>query len=191
VRRLWDEPELKRTLGSFQVFAVSVAFISVAVGIFGTYDDVLQNAWPVVGFDQTMIAALVIAQFAARIPLSAPRINGRRGSLIPISGGSLGGWPSDTCARMVFAMSRDAHLPAHRLMRWVSPRTHTPIPATILIVLLVFVLASPPSGLAGRLDLIRHPARGRGLLGLPAHREPRSVGIGAGESRCLQALTKE
>ena len=38
------EPQLKRTLGSFQVFAISFAFISVAVGIFGTYDDVLQNA---------------------------------------------------------------------------------------------------------------------------------------------------
>jgi amino acid transporter len=70
------EPELKRTLGSFQVFAVSFAFISVAVGIFGTYDDVLQNAgpvgiwlWPVVAIGQTLIA-LVIAQFAARIPLS-------------------------------------------------------------------------------------------------------------------------
>ena len=70
------EPELERTLGSFQVFAVSFAFISVAVGIFGTYDDVLQNAgpvgiwlWPIVGVGQTLIA-LVIAQFAARIPLS-------------------------------------------------------------------------------------------------------------------------
>lgn len=68
--------ELKRTLGSFQVFAVSFAFISVAVGIFGTYDDVLQNAgpigiwlWPVIAVGQTLIA-LVIAQFAARIPLS-------------------------------------------------------------------------------------------------------------------------
>jgi amino acid transporter len=70
------EPELKRTLGSFQVFAVSFAFISVAVGIFGTYDDVLQNAgpvgiwlWPIAAVGQTLIA-LVIAQFAARIPLS-------------------------------------------------------------------------------------------------------------------------
>ncbi|MCE5292462.1 MAG: amino acid permease, partial [Nocardiaceae bacterium] len=70
------EPELKRTLGSFQIFAVSFAFISVAVGIFGTYDDVLKNAgpvgiwlWPVVAVGQTLIA-LVIAQFAARIPLS-------------------------------------------------------------------------------------------------------------------------
>ena len=70
------EPELKRTLGSFQVFAVSFAFISVAVGIFGTYDDVLRNSgpvgiwlWPIVAIGQTLIA-LVIAQFAARIPLS-------------------------------------------------------------------------------------------------------------------------
>src|SRR3954470_21588355 len=70
------EPELKRTLGSFQVFAISFAFISVAVGIFGTYNDVLQNAgpagiwlWPIVAVGQTLIA-LVIAQFAARIPLS-------------------------------------------------------------------------------------------------------------------------
>ena len=38
------EPEL---LGSFQVFAVSFAFISVAVGVFATFDDVLQNAGPV------------------------------------------------------------------------------------------------------------------------------------------------
>src|SRR3954465_4081958 len=70
------EPELKRTLGSFQVFAVSFAFISVAVGVFGTYDDVLQNAgpvgiwlWPIVMVGQILVA-LVIAQFAARIPLS-------------------------------------------------------------------------------------------------------------------------
>src|SRR3954465_4081442 len=68
--------ELKRTLGSFQVFAISFAFISVAVGIFSTYDDVLRNAGPVgiwlwvfaaVG---QILVALVVAQFAARIPLS-------------------------------------------------------------------------------------------------------------------------
>ena len=70
------EPELKRTLGTFQVFAISFAFISVAVGVFGTYDDVLQNAgpvgiwlWVIVAVGQTLVA-LVIAQFAARIPLS-------------------------------------------------------------------------------------------------------------------------
>ncbi|MCA1005260.1 amino acid permease [Rhodococcus hoagii] len=67
---------MKRTLGSFQVFAISFAFISVAVGIFGTYDDVLQDAgpvgiwlWVVVAAGQILVA-LVYAQFAARIPLS-------------------------------------------------------------------------------------------------------------------------
>ncbi|MET9880926.1 APC family permease [Actinacidiphila glaucinigra] len=68
--------ELKRTLGSFQVFAISFAFISVAVGIFSTYDDVLQNAGPVgiwlwilVAVGQCLVA-LVVAQLAGRIALS-------------------------------------------------------------------------------------------------------------------------
>src|ERR1041384_4566659 len=70
------EPELKRTLGPAQVFAISFAFISVAVGIFGTYDDVLRNAgpigiwlWVISAVGQTLVA-LVIAQFAARISLA-------------------------------------------------------------------------------------------------------------------------
>jgi amino acid transporter len=70
------QQELKRTLGSFQVFAISFAFISVAVGIFATYDDVLHNAgpvgiwlWPIAVAGQVLVA-LVVAQFAARIPLS-------------------------------------------------------------------------------------------------------------------------
>ena len=45
-----------------------------------------------------------------------------------------------TCSRMVFAMSRDARFPAHRLMRRVNPRTQTPIPATILLVVVGVVL---------------------------------------------------
>jgi amino acid transporter len=70
------EPELKRTLGSFQIFAISFAFISVAVGIFATYDNVLVAAGPVgiwlwilAAVGQTLVA-LVVAQFAARIALS-------------------------------------------------------------------------------------------------------------------------
>src|SRR3954451_9066446 len=70
------EPELKRTLGAFQIFAISFAFISVAVGIFATYDDVLVNAGPVgiwlwilAAVGQALVA-LVVAQFAARIALS-------------------------------------------------------------------------------------------------------------------------
>jgi amino acid transporter len=70
------EPELKRTLSGFQVFAVSFAFISVAVGIFGTYDNMLATAGPVgiwlwvfAAIGQALVA-LVVAQFAARIALS-------------------------------------------------------------------------------------------------------------------------
>ncbi len=70
------EPELKRTLGPFQVFAISFAFISVAVGIFANYNAVLQSAGPVgiwlfviAAVGQTLVA-LVVAQFAARIALS-------------------------------------------------------------------------------------------------------------------------
>ncbi|MDQ1320082.1 MAG: hypothetical protein QG655_1325 [Actinomycetota bacterium] len=70
------EPELQRTLGSFQIFAISFAFISVAGGIFATYDSVLVTAGPVgiwlwilAAVGQTLVA-LVVAQFAARIALS-------------------------------------------------------------------------------------------------------------------------
>ena len=40
------EPELKRTLGSFQVFAISFALISVAVGIFATHGGALLDHEP-------------------------------------------------------------------------------------------------------------------------------------------------
>ncbi|MFD7229953.1 APC family permease [Streptomyces sp. NPDC059881] len=70
------QQELKRTLGSFQVFAISFAFISVAVGIFATYDEVLVTAgpvgiwlWVIAAVGQSLVA-LVVAQLAARIPLS-------------------------------------------------------------------------------------------------------------------------
>jgi amino acid transporter len=36
-------------------------------------------------------------------------------------------------ARLVYAMARDVRFPFHRTFRRVNPRTHTPIPATILI----------------------------------------------------------
>ncbi|WP_431235118.1 APC family permease [Mycolicibacterium psychrotolerans] len=70
------QPELKRTLGSFQVFAISFAFISVVVGIFATYGAVLNYSgpvgiwlWIIAAVGQTLVA-LVVARFAARIALS-------------------------------------------------------------------------------------------------------------------------
>jgi amino acid transporter len=70
------EPELKRSLNGFQMFAIAFASMSVVMGIFATYDDVLRNSgpvgiwlFPVVGVGQLLVA-LIYAQFAARIPLS-------------------------------------------------------------------------------------------------------------------------
>src|SRR5262245_20374364 len=69
-------PELKRSLGSLQVFAISFASVSVIIGIFSTFGDVLQSSgpvgiwlFPVVAVGQILVA-LVYAQFAARIPLT-------------------------------------------------------------------------------------------------------------------------
>jgi amino acid transporter len=70
------EPELKRSLNGFQMFAIAFASMSVVMGIFATYDDVLGSSgpvgiwlFPVIGVGQLLVA-LVYAQFAARIPLS-------------------------------------------------------------------------------------------------------------------------
>jgi amino acid transporter len=70
------QPELKRSLGGFQVFAIAFASMSVAIGIFSTYDDMLRGSgpvgiwlWPIALVGQLLIA-LVYAQFAARIPLT-------------------------------------------------------------------------------------------------------------------------
>jgi amino acid transporter len=43
-------------------------------------------------------------------------------------------------SRQVFAMARDERFPAHRLLRRVNPRTQTPVPATVLIVVVGVVL---------------------------------------------------
>ncbi len=39
-----------------------------------------------------------------------------------------------SCSRMIFAMARDSRFPAHQLLRRVDSRTQTPIPATVLPV---------------------------------------------------------
>jgi amino acid transporter len=54
-----------------------------------------------------------------------------------------------TCSRIVYAMARDSRFPAHQLMRRVDPRTQTPIPATILILVVgvVLMVATPGAAL--------------------------------------------
>lgn len=60
-------PQLTRTLGGFQVFAVSFAFISVAVGVFATYGEMLQTAGPV-GIWLWIIAA--VGQTLVEVPIA-------------------------------------------------------------------------------------------------------------------------
>jgi amino acid transporter len=43
-------------------------------------------------------------------------------------------------SRQAFAMARDGRFPAHGLMRRVNPRTQTPVPATVLILVVGIVL---------------------------------------------------
>jgi amino acid transporter len=57
------------------------------------------------------------------------------------------------CSRIVFAMSRDSRFPAHQLLRRVSPRTQTPVPATILILAVGVILMIALPG-AALLELI-------------------------------------
>ena len=59
-------PELKRTLGSYQLFAISFAFISVAVGVFATYGIVLNTAGPV-GIWLWVVAAVSVITVAVAL----------------------------------------------------------------------------------------------------------------------------
>jgi len=43
-------------------------------------------------------------------------------------------------SRYIFAMARDGRFPAHQVMQRVNPRTHTPIPATLLVLAIGVVL---------------------------------------------------
>jgi len=53
------------------------------------------------------------------------------------------------CSRQVFAMARDQRFPAHAAMRRVNAKTQTPVPATILIVIIgvALMLALPGQAL--------------------------------------------
>ncbi|MCW2641939.1 MAG: amino acid permease-associated region [Dactylosporangium sp.] len=70
------QPQLARTLGRFESFAVAFSFISVTTGLFTTYGTVLGSGgpagiwtWPIVTLG-TVLVALVYGMLANRIPLS-------------------------------------------------------------------------------------------------------------------------
>jgi amino acid transporter len=141
------EPELKRTLNSFQVFAVSFAFISVAVGIFGTYDDLLRNSGPVgiwtwiVAAVGQLLIALVVAQFAARIPLSGSSYQWGSRLANPKIGWFFG-WLS-FCYLITGLMAIDSAMSSTCLMPLfnIAPNENTARIITVVVMVIQAVLA--------------------------------------------------
>jgi amino acid transporter len=140
--------ELKRTLGPFQVFAISFAFISVVVGIFGTYDDVLQTSgpvgiwlWIIVAFGQTLVA-LVIAQFAARISLTGSSYQWASRLVNPRIGWGFG-WVS-YCYLAIAVVACDDAMASQAFMPLVGlgPDEHTARLITLALLVVQAVLAS-------------------------------------------------
>ena len=140
--------ELKRTLGPFQVFAISFAFISVVVGIFGTYDDVLQTSrpvgiwlWIIVAFGQTLVA-LVIAQFAARISLTGSSYQWASRLANPRIGWGFG-WVS-YCYLGIAVVACDDAMASQAFMPLVGlgPDEHTARLITLALLVVQAVLAS-------------------------------------------------
>ncbi|MFD7443798.1 APC family permease [Streptomyces sp. NPDC059909] len=141
------QQELKRTLGSWQVFAISFAFISVAVGIFATYDDVLVSAgpvgiwlWVIAGVGQTLVA-LVVAQFAARIPLSGSSYQWASRLANPKIGWGFG-WLT-FCYLAVAVVAADNALASQAFMPLVGlePDEDTARLITVVVLLVQAVLA--------------------------------------------------
>ena len=152
------EPELKRTLGSFQIFAVSFAFISVAVGVFATYDAVLQNAGPVgiwlwilVAVGQVLVA-LVYAQFAARIPLSGSSYQWASRLANPKIGWGFG-WLT-VCFLTISVVAVDNALASQALMPLfgIAPNENTARMITVAVLLIQALLVVFSTSIVGMIN---------------------------------------
>jgi amino acid transporter len=152
------QQELKRTLGPAQVFAISFAFISVAVGIFGTYTDVLRTTgpvgiwlWIITAVGQTLVA-LVIAQFAARIALTGSSYQWASRLANPMIGWGFG-WLS-FCYLGIAMVAVDNAMASQALMPLVGMATdeNTARVITLIILLAQTVLAIASTRIVGMLN---------------------------------------
>src|SRR4029077_5693393 len=125
----------------------SFAFISVAVGVFGTYDDVLQNSGPVgiwlwvLAAAGQMLIALVVAQFAARIALSGSSYQWASRLANPKVGWGFG-WLT-FCYLVMAVVAVDFALVSQALMPLVGldPDEGTARMITLVVLLIQCVLA--------------------------------------------------
>jgi amino acid transporter len=151
------QPELKRTLGSFQVFAISFAFISVAVGIFATYGELLATAgpvgiwlWVIAAVGQTLVA-LVVAQFAARIALSGSSYQWASRLANPKIGWLFGWLTFWYLATAVVAMDSALASQAFMPLVGMAPDEDTARVITVLILIVQAVLVILSTRLLGLL----------------------------------------
>src|SRR3954454_7100129 len=151
--------ELNRTLGGAQVFAISFAFMSVAVGVFGTYDDVLQTAgpigiwlWVIAAVGQTLVA-LVIAQFAARISLAGSSYQWASRLANPRVGWGFG-WLS-FCYLAIAVVAVDNALASMAFMPLVGlePNEEVARIITVVVLLIQAVLAIASTRIVGMLNV--------------------------------------
>jgi amino acid transporter len=75
-QRAGYQPELRRSLKFFSMFAIAFSIISITTGIFLNYGFAITHwgpasiwTWPIVGFGNLMIA-LIVAELGTRIPLA-------------------------------------------------------------------------------------------------------------------------
>jgi amino acid transporter len=127
------------------VFAISFAFISVAVGAFGTYDDVPVNTgpvgiwlWVVAAVGQILIA-LAVAQFAARIALSGSSYQWASRLANPKIGWGFG-WLS-FCYLAIGVVAVDNAPGVHAAVRHGTGRGRRARVITLVVLLIQAVLA--------------------------------------------------
>lgn len=158
VRSSGYAPELKRTLGPFQTFAISFAFISVLVAIFATYGAVLQSSGPVgvwlwilAAVGQTLVA-LVVAQFAARIALSGSSYQWASRLADPKIGWWFGWLTFWFLAIGVVAMTNALASQALMPLLGMEPNEHTARLLTVALLFLEAVLVIASTRLLGMLS---------------------------------------
>ncbi|WP_067128540.1 amino acid permease [Microtetraspora malaysiensis] len=144
--------QFKRTLKSFESFAVAFSFISITTGLFSTYGTVLGKGgpagiwtWPIVGAGTVMVA-LVYGMLASRIPLSGYSYQWASRLASPVLGWWFG-WVSFAFLAIVavavdYGLAQTALFP---LFGWTyTPLSGALVTAVVLLVQMVLIIWSTP-----------------------------------------------
>ncbi|WP_067176938.1 amino acid permease [Microtetraspora niveoalba] len=144
--------QFKRSLKSFESFAVAFSFISITTGLFSTYGTVLGSGgpagiwtWPIVGAGTVMVA-LVYGMLASRIPLSGYSYQWASRLASPVLGWWFG-WVSFAFLAIVavavdYGLAQTALFP---LFGWTyTPLSGALVTLVVLLVQMVLIIWSTP-----------------------------------------------